>query len=68
MAKSWGKKQIFLRPEGEIRQSQMVTTYGAGAMIDLVDQAVLVGGLDFWSYDKAEGIPVIQEPRLRDAL
>jgi hypothetical protein len=68
MAKSWGKKQIFLRPEGEIRQSQMVTTYGAGAMVDLVDQAVLVGGLDFWSYDKAEGIPVIQEPRLRDAL
>jgi len=64
----WGKKYVFLRPEGQVRQSQIITTYGAGALIDLVDQAVLVGGLDFWSYGSAKGIPIIQEPRLRDAL
>jgi len=64
----WGKKYVFLRPEGQVRQSQIITTYGAGALIDLVDQAVLVGGLDFWSYGSAKGVPIIQEPRLRDAL
>jgi hypothetical protein len=62
------KKYVFLRPEGQVRQSQIITTYGAGALIDLVDQAVLVGGLDFWSYGSAKGVPIIQEPRLRDAL
>ena len=67
-ARSWGKKQAFLRPEGQVRGSQVITTYGAGALIDLVDQAVLVGGLDFWSYDSEKGIPIIYEPRLRDAL
>jgi hypothetical protein len=65
---AWGKKYVFLRPEGQVRQSQIITTYGAGALIDLVDQAVLVGGLDFWSYGRAMGVPIIQEPRLRDAL
>ena len=64
----WGKKYVFLRPEGQVRQSQIITTYGAGALIDLVDQAVLVGGLDFWSYGGAMGVPILQEPRLRDAL
>jgi len=67
-ARSWGKKQAFLKPEGQVRGSQVITTYGAGALIDLVDQAVLVGGLDFWSYGSEKGIPIIHEPRLRDAL
>ncbi|HXV60098.1 MAG TPA: DUF1998 domain-containing protein [Vicinamibacteria bacterium] len=69
MAKAvgWGKKHVFLRPEGQVRQSQVITTYGAGALIDLVDQAVLVGGLDFWDYGQS-GYRIIQEPRLRDAL
>lgn len=56
-------------PEGKIRQSQMVTTYGAGSMVDLLDHSVLIGGLDFWRYpndqDTASYIP---EPRLRDSL
>ncbi|RMH17505.1 MAG: DUF1998 domain-containing protein [Acidobacteria bacterium] len=55
------------RPAGAIRQSQLITTYGPGAMIDLVDQAVLVGGLDFWSSAPGDG-DVIAEPRLRHAI
>ncbi|MCC6521904.1 MAG: DUF1998 domain-containing protein [Polyangiaceae bacterium] len=51
-----------------MRRSQAVTTYGPGAMMDLLDQAVLVGGLDFWSYDRHRDIPEIQEPRLRAAI
>jgi hypothetical protein len=62
------KQAAQVPPQGAIRRSQMVTTYGPGSMIDLVDQAALVGGLDFWSYDRKKGDAVIAEPRLRDAL
>ena len=55
-------------PDGTVRQSQMVTTFGPGAMVDLLTDAVLVGGLDFWSYDRTSAIPHILEPRLRDAI
>jgi hypothetical protein len=67
----WGRKAGFTRPEGQIRQSQVVTTFGPGAMVDLVDHAVLVGGLDFWRYvaRSGEGGPgIIQDTRLRDAI
>lgn len=32
----------------ELRQSQLLTTYGPGAMVDLPDHSVLISGLDFW--------------------
>lgn len=63
-----GKRQVQ-KPDGEVRRSQMVGTYGPGATIDLVHQAVLVGGLDVWHYDKnRKGFAVIQEPRLRESI
>lgn len=37
------------RPAGQIRQSQIVTTFGPGSMVDLPDHAVIVGGLDTWT-------------------
>jgi len=37
------------KPPGQIRQSQIVTTFGPGAMVDLPKQSVLIGGLDYWS-------------------
>lgn len=63
-----GKTQARIQPEGQVRQSQAVTTFGPGATMDLVKQAVLVGGLDFWRWSRESGIPIIHEPRLRDAL
>lgn len=45
------KKLTTPQPDGEVRESQVVTPYGPGAMVDLIDHAVLIGGLDFWSYD-----------------
>ena len=36
------------RADGEIRRSQMVTTFGPGSLVDLVNDAVLVCGLDRW--------------------
>lgn len=55
-------------PEGRIRLSQLVTTFGPGAMVDLLDHAVLIGGLDYWRYDPKSPRPAIAEPRLREAV
>ena len=44
-----------------IRQSQLVTTYGPGAMIDLPDYSVIVSGLEDWALLRREKI---DEPRL----
>ena len=43
-----------------IRQSQIVSTYGPGALVDLPHYAVLVAGLEHWAGD-AQLVP---EPRL----
>lgn len=56
------------KPDGEVRQSQLLGVYGAGAMIDLVQHAVLVQGLDDWSYRGTEDELSVEEPRLRDKL
>lgn len=72
MARAWKKKtgsgrsKLRLEPEGKVRQSQAISTYGPGAMMDLLDHAALVSGLDFWRF--AAGGVVIKEPRLRDAV
>jgi hypothetical protein len=44
----------------KIRQSQIVSTYGPGALVDLPDSAVLIAGLEHWAGD-AQLVP---EPRL----
>ena len=36
------------RAHGQIRRSQILTTFGPGAMVDLPNHAVLIGGLDHW--------------------
>ena len=48
-------------PLGEARQSQVLQLYGPGAMVDLPDYALLIGGLDFWN---ERGCDPIHEPRL----
>lgn len=48
------------RPHAQIRQSQLVTTFGPGAMVDLPNHGVLIGGLEFWSDDRRP----IEEARL----
>ena len=44
-----------------IRQSQLITTYGPGAMLDLPDHSIIVSGLQDWSLRRREKI---DEPRL----
>ncbi len=38
-----------VRPHGQIRQSQIVTTFGPGAMVDLPEHAVIISGLEEWN-------------------
>jgi hypothetical protein len=51
--------QPVKKPHGEVRQSQLITTFGPGALLDLPKHSVIVGGLDFWSPGEE-----IVEPRL----
>lgn len=55
------------RPDGQLRQSQLVTTFGPGAMVDLVDRAVVIGGLEHWGYGR-QGHVTLDDPRLRRSL
>jgi len=52
------------RPHGQLRQSQVVTTFGPGATLDLPKCSVLVGGLEYWQGVEDE----IIEPRLVEKL
>ena len=50
--------------QGEVRQSQLITTYGPGSMVDLPDHSVVIGGLNLWSYGPDNSVEIIDEPRL----
>ena len=43
-------------PTGELRQSQLLTTFGPGSMVDLPNEAVLIGGLDHWQFAERKRI------------
>ena len=53
-------------PDGLIRRSQIVGTFGPGAMIDLVKNAVLVGGLASWRFGGVD--TEVKEERLLSRL
>ncbi len=52
------------RPHGQVRHSQVVTTFGPGSLLDLPTQSVLVGGLEHWTGVGEE----VHEPRLIEKL
>ena len=49
---------------GQIRRSQVITTYGPGALIDLPRDSAVVAGIDGWGAD----LERIDEPRVRRTL
>ncbi|SRR6266567_4180547 len=49
--------------KNQLRSSQIITTFGPGAMVDLPDASVIIAGLDQWHYDQSI-IPTVEEPRL----
>ena len=50
---------------GSIRPSQLLWSYGPGAMIDLPNMSVVTMGLDFWNTDRCERV---EEGRLLAAV
>ena len=46
-----------------LRQSQLVTTFGPGAMVDLPTRSVIIGGLDLWHMRERGSWRPIHEPR-----
>lgn len=68
--KTWvkrGARASLVKADGEVRRSQAIRTYGAGALMDLVDRSALIGGLDFWRFG-TEAATVVEEPRLRETV
>jgi hypothetical protein len=53
------------RAIGDVRPSQVITTFGPGAIVDLQTLSVIVAGIDRWSVDDDLAI---HEPRLQRAL
>jgi hypothetical protein len=57
------------RPEGQLRQSQLVTTFGPGSMVDLINRAVVIGGLEHWGFGpKRDQFVPLDDARLRRLL
>jgi hypothetical protein len=54
------------RKVGEIRPSQLLFTYGVGAIVELPNLSVMVMGLDDWPIE--QGASEISEPRLLKAV
>lgn len=53
------------RAIGDVRPSQVITTFGPGAIVDLQTMSVIVAGIDRWNTDEEL---VIHEARLERAL
>lgn len=53
------------KPVGEVRPSQVITTFGPGAIVDLQTLSVVVAGVDEWKKGDDQRI---QEPRLERNL
>ena len=51
---------------GQLRRSQVITTFGPGALIDLPNDSAIVGGLDTWGSETS--LEPIDEPRLSAKL
>ena len=61
MARKAGAPPVF----GELRPSQIITTFGPGSVVDLRNVSVLIAGTDFWITQRDQEI---DEPRLRSML
>src|SRR4051812_6300007 len=51
--------------KGSVRRSQVVTTYGPGAMVAVDDESFMVAGIDRWDVTEADAVP---ERRLEQQL
>lgn len=57
-----------VEPLGTVRRSQLITTYGIGAIIDLEAGSFMPSGLEDWAYATRFASLSISEPRLQAQL
>ena len=62
----WGRRRMNGKGHGQLRRSQVITTFGPGALIDLPNDSAIVGGLDTWGSETS--LEPIDEPRLSAKL
>lgn len=55
-----------MRAHGQLRRSQVVTTWGPGSLLDLPRHSVILGGLDSWP--RVSDLEEVVEPRLAGKL
>lgn len=53
-----------MKKDATIRSTQLVGTFGVGALVPVDDESVMIAGLDYWRIDRAD----IFEPRLAKRL
>jgi len=51
-----------------LRLSQLITTFGPGAMVDLPTRSVMIGGTNLWDVRDPTVSRIINEPRLQQLL
>ncbi|MGK4002217.1 DUF1998 domain-containing protein [Sorangium sp. So ce1036] len=66
--RSSGSPRGRIRPEGQVRRSQVLTTFGPGALVDFPKHAAIMGGLESWGDPDKEGFQQVFEERLEAAL
>lgn len=49
---------------GQLRRTQLITTFGSGAIVDMPDYSVIIGATDYWKSNS----PVLHEPNLEKIL
>jgi len=52
---------------GELRRSQLITTYGCGAIVDLPGESVIMAGIEYWRNQDDERFR-LSEPNLQKLL
>ena len=66
MALHFGKKGEVDKKKvvGQLRRTQLVTTFGSGAIVDMPDYSVVIAATNYWK----DSSPVLHEPNLEKLL
>lgn len=55
-----GKKKV-IRNAGKMRRSQLITTFGCGAIVDMPRESVIIAGTDYWTNHEDEQFHLVEE-------
>lgn len=66
MALHFGKKGEYEKKKvvGQLRRTQLVTTFGSGAIVDMPDYSVVIAATNYWK----DSSPILHEPNLEKLL